>query len=357
MSDNPTKKLISPMIFFREEDQRKLEEVAEQYSKGVRPKIQYHPDEWQPSDKPLIEPMKFFDPSNRPTSCTQLPREAEPVNGHQIQININAALNPNKSVCNKESDNAVGKTMTHSAEPKANIKERETNDNNCDCWKTIEKMVRKIGMAERPSDLYSDNNIPHPAINSYHGYYPDTQERVDRNRKYTRAEEPVQEQVVPNELEDTQLPDPEPDHDMTPESVPNDEVVIEDHTSKASDKPCASDEDSGTQKTAAVSTKTSGTKKKSAKDKLEIKTNIEKFVTEYLEKSQSSSREDSVIAVSDIHRAFCELYGKTSLKMFSQNFKRIAKEKFGVKICRKRLPDKGKNAVSAVIGLDWKEKQ
>lgn len=159
MSDNPTKKLISPMIFFREEDQRKLEEVAEQYSKGVRPKIQYHPDEWQPSDKPLIEPMVFFDPSNRPTSCTQLPRKAEPVSGRQTQINkpliepmeffdpvnrptsctrlsreaesvsghptqnnINTALNPNKFVCNKESDNAVDKTMTQSAEPKANIR-------------------------------------------------------------------------------------------------------------------------------------------------------------------------------------------------------------------------------------------
>ena len=394
MSDNPTKKLISPIIFFREEDQRKLEEVAEQYSKGVRPKIQYHPDEWQPLDRTLIEPMVFFGPSNRPTSCTQLPRkaepvnghqtqinkpliepmeffglgnrptsctqlprEAEPVNGHQSQININTALNPNKFVYNKESDNAVNKTMTHGAEPKANIKERETNDNNCDCLKIIPEMVRKIGMAERPSDLYSDNNIPHPAINSYHGYYPDIQKIVDRNRKYTRAEEPVQEQVVPNEPEDTQLHDPEPDHDMTPESVPNDEALIEDHTSKASDKPCVSDEDRGTQKAAAVSTKTSGTKKKSAKDKLEIKANIEKFVNEYLEKSQSSSREDSVIAVSDIHRAFCELYGNTSLKMFSQNFKRIAKEKFSVKICRKRLPDKGKNAVSAVIGLDWREKQ
>ena len=218
-------------------------------------------------------------------------------------------------------------------------------------------MVRKIGMAERPSDLYSDNNIPYPVINRYHGYYLDIQEIVDRNRKYTRAEEPVQEQVVPNEPEDAQLPDHEPDHDMTPESVPNDEALIEDHTSEAPDKPCASDEDRGTQKAAAVSVKTSGTKKKSAKDKLEIKANIEKFVNEYLEKSQSSSREDSVIAVSDIHRAFCELYGKTSLKIFSQHFKRIANEKFGVKICRKRLPDKGKNAVSAVIGLDWREKQ
>ena len=394
MSDNPTKKLINPMIFFREEDQRKLEEVAEQDSKGVRPEIQYHPDERQPSDKPLIEPMEFFDPGNRPTSCTQLPREAEPVSGRQTQINkpliepmeffdpsnrptsctqlprkaesiighptqnnINTALNPNKFVCNKESDNAVDKTMTQSAVPKANIKERETRDNNFDCLKIIPEMVRKIGMAERPSDLYSDNNIPYPVINRYHGYYLDIQEIVDRNRKYTRAEEPVQEQVVPNEPEDAQLPDHEPDHDMTPESVPNDETLIEDHTSEAPDKPCASDEDSGTQKPAAVSMKTSGTKKKSAKDKLEIKANIEKFVNEYLEKSQSSSCEDSVIAVSDIHRTFCKLYGKTSLKMFSQHFKRITKEKFGVKICRKRLPDKGKNAVSAVIGLDWMEKQ
>ena len=72
MSDNPTKKLINPMIFFGEEDQRKLEEVAEQDSKGVRPEIQYHPDERQPSDKPLIEPMEFFDPGNRPTSCLSL---------------------------------------------------------------------------------------------------------------------------------------------------------------------------------------------------------------------------------------------------------------------------------------------
>lgn len=75
MSDNPTKKLINPMIFFREEDQRKLEEVAEQDSKGVRPEIQYHPDERQPSDKPLIEPMDFFDSGKSanimPLSCQE----------------------------------------------------------------------------------------------------------------------------------------------------------------------------------------------------------------------------------------------------------------------------------------------
>ena len=92
-------------------------------------------------------------------------------------------------------------------------------------------------------------------------------------------------------------------------------------------------------------------------DKKEIIRCIAEFLEKHFEEYKGTDRSDGVIAISDIHKAYCELHGDISLKQFSQCFKKEAHAKFGAKSGRKRLNGKGKNAVSVIIGIVWKSEK
>lgn len=92
-------------------------------------------------------------------------------------------------------------------------------------------------------------------------------------------------------------------------------------------------------------------------DKKEIIRCIAEFLEKHFDEYKGTDQSADIIAISDIHKAYCELHGDISLKQYSQCFKKEAHAKFGAKSGRKRLNDKGKNAVSVIIGIVWKSEK